>query len=213
MKESYVFLLLLKASWRSISCPIMTSCPQIHPMRTCKRSSASRNKDLRLPIAGVAMRYSHTACKRGKCVHVYTKRLSSNTLVGTCVSSVSATDGEADVRVLGSQSGLSPHSPEGQEDPGQDVGVPRHQAVTVQRDGVVRGDAPPPLIADRRERAKKKEEAANNGTKSPDERGGRMNGNGQGGPGKREAEDLFQQWRSALLRREGRRARGAFCES
>lgn len=164
-----MFLLLLKASWRSISCPIMTSCPQIHPMRTCKRSSASRNKDLRLPIAGVVMRYSHAACKRGKCVHVYTKSLSSKTLLWTCVPSVSATDGEADVRVLGSQSGLSPHSPEGQEDPGQDVGVPRHQTLTVQRNGAIRRDVPPPLaptplIADRRE----KEEAANNGTKSPD---------------------------------------------
>lgn len=46
------------------------------------------------------------------------------------VSAVSAADGEADVRVLGSQPGVSPHSPEGEEDPGQDVGVPRHQTVT-----------------------------------------------------------------------------------
>lgn len=46
------------------------------------------------------------------------------------MSAVSAADGEADVGVLGSQPGVSPHSPEGEEDPGQDVGVPRHQAVT-----------------------------------------------------------------------------------
>lgn len=46
------------------------------------------------------------------------------------VSAVSAADGEADVGVLGSQPGVSPHSPEGEEDPGQDVGVPRHQTVT-----------------------------------------------------------------------------------
>lgn len=46
------------------------------------------------------------------------------------VSAVSAADGEADVGVLGSQPGISPHSPEGEEDPGQDVGVPRHQTVT-----------------------------------------------------------------------------------
>lgn len=81
--------------------------------------------------------------------HVWTKSLSSNTLVWTCVPSVSATDGEADVRVLGSQSGLSPHGPEGEEDPGQDVGVPRHQTVTrVQRNGVTRRDAPPPRAPD-----------------------------------------------------------------
>lgn len=43
---------------------------------------------------------------------------------------VSAADGEADVGVLGSQPGVSPHSPEGEEDPGQDAGVPRHQTVT-----------------------------------------------------------------------------------
>lgn len=84
--------------------------------------------------------------------------------------SVSATDGEADVRVLGSQSGLSPHGPEGQEDPGQDVGVPRHQTVTVRRNGVIRRDAPPPL-APTPLRGRKKEEAANNGTESPDKRG------------------------------------------
>lgn len=84
--------------------------------------------------------------------------------------SVSATDGEADVRVLGSQSGLSPHGPEGQEDPGQDVGVPRHQTVTVRRNGVIRRDAPPPL-APTPLRGGKKEEAANNGTESPDKRG------------------------------------------
>lgn len=46
------------------------------------------------------------------------------------VSAVSAADGEADVGVLGSQPGVSPHSPEGEEDPGQDAGVPRHQTVT-----------------------------------------------------------------------------------
>lgn len=42
---------------------------------------------------------------------------------------VSAADGKADVGVLGSQSGLSPHSAEGEEDPGEDVRVPRHQTV------------------------------------------------------------------------------------
>lgn len=47
---------------------------------------------------------------------------------------VSAADGKADVRVLGSQSGLAPHSPEGEEDPGEDVRVPRHQTVTDSRD-------------------------------------------------------------------------------
>lgn len=46
------------------------------------------------------------------------------------VCAVSAADGEADVRVLGSQPSVSPHSPEGEEDPGQDAGVPRHQTVT-----------------------------------------------------------------------------------
>lgn len=102
------------------------------------------------------MRYSHTACKRGKCVHV-----SSNTSVWTRVPSVSATDGEADVRVLGSQSDLSPHGPQGQEDAGHDVGVPRHQTVTVQRNGVIRRDASPPLaptplIAERREKEERR---------------------------------------------------------
>lgn len=156
-------------------------------MRTCKRSSASRNKDLRLPIAGVVMRYSHTACKRGKCVHVYTKSLSSNTLVWTCVPSVSATDGEADVRVLGSQSGLSPHGPEGQEDPGQDVGVPRHQTVTVQRNGIICRDASPPLaptplIADRREKEERRKKRPQTMGQSHPIRGGWLTDNGQGGP-------------------------------
>ena len=38
--------------------------------------------------------------------------------------------GQADVRVLGSQPGLPPDRPEGEEDPGQDAGVPGHQVVT-----------------------------------------------------------------------------------
>jgi len=45
------------------------------------------------------------------------------------VSSGSKTDGKTDVRVLGSQPGLSPHSPAVEEDPGKDVGIPRHQIV------------------------------------------------------------------------------------
>lgn len=47
-----------------------------------------------------------------------------------CVSTVSAADGKTDVGVLGSQPSLSPHSPEGEEDPGKDVRVPGHQTVT-----------------------------------------------------------------------------------
>lgn len=43
---------------------------------------------------------------------------------------MSAADGKTDVGVLGSQPGLSPDSPEGEEDPGKDVRVPRHQTVT-----------------------------------------------------------------------------------
>lgn len=52
------------------------------------------------------------------------------------VCAVSAPDGEADVRVLGSQPGVSPHSPEGEENPGQDAGVPRHQTVTETETGL-----------------------------------------------------------------------------
>lgn len=48
----------------------------------------------------------------------------------TYVSSVPAADGKTDVGVLGSQPGLPPNSPEGEEDPGEDVRVPRHQTVT-----------------------------------------------------------------------------------
>lgn len=46
------------------------------------------------------------------------------------MSSVSKTDGEADVRVLGSQPSLSPNSFAGEEDCGKDVRIPRHQTVT-----------------------------------------------------------------------------------
>lgn len=46
-----------------------------------------------------------------------------------CVSVFTA-DGETDVGVLGPQSGLAPHSPEGEEDAGEDVRDPRHQTVT-----------------------------------------------------------------------------------
>lgn len=87
---------------------------------------------------------------------------------------VSAPDGKADVGVLGPQPRLSPHSPEGEEDPGQDVGVPRHQTVTVERETAPPAEMdhrrwPPPhfTLAHRR----KKEEAANNGTRSPDQGG------------------------------------------
>lgn len=122
--------------------------------------------------------------------------------------SVSTTDGEADVRVLGSQSGLSPHSPEGQEDPGQDAGVPRHQTVTVQRHGVIRRDAlpplaPAPLLTGRRE----KEERRKNGTKSPIRGWMTDNSRMEGGGQEMRAEDLSHQWRSGLLRKEGSSAR------
>lgn len=93
------------------------------------------------------------------------------------MASVSATDGEADVGVLGSQPSLSPHGPEGQEDPGKDVGVPRHQAVTANRETASSAETchrhrpRHHLIGDRRER-KTEAEAANNGTKSPSKTGG-----------------------------------------
>lgn len=99
--------------------------------------------------------------------------------------SVSATDGKADVGVLGSQPGLSPHSPEGEEDPGQDVGVPRHQTVTVERETASSAETYHRhwprhhfTLTDRRKKERKKEEAANNGTKSPDK--GEMSDNGRG---------------------------------
>lgn len=98
------------------------------------------------------------------------KKLSPYALLWTCVPSVSATDGKADVGVLGSQPGLSPHSPEGEEDPGQDVGVPGHQTVTVEREPESSAETYQRrwprhrfTLTDRR----KKEEVTNNGTKSP----------------------------------------------
>lgn len=47
-----------------------------------------------------------------------------------CVSSVSTADGETDVGVLGSWPGQTPHSSQGEEEPGENVRVPRHQNVT-----------------------------------------------------------------------------------
>ena len=54
------------------------------------------------------------------------------------MSLVSKADGKTDVRVLGSQPGLSPHSPEGEEEPGKDVRDPRHQTVRESEDLITR---------------------------------------------------------------------------
>lgn len=62
--------------------------------------------------------------------HTFIENIIVFLCICTCASLVSATDGKTDVGVLGSQPGLSPHSPEGEEDPGEDVRVPRHQTVT-----------------------------------------------------------------------------------
>lgn len=43
---------------------------------------------------------------------------------------MSTTNGKVDVGVLGPQPDVPPHSPEGEEDPGEDVRVSRYQAVT-----------------------------------------------------------------------------------
>lgn len=88
------------------------------------------------------------------------------------VSSVSTADGKIDVGVLGSQPGLSPHSPEGEEDPGQDVRVPRHQTVTGSRDRrchqprLVTATGTAPLTPANRRKGKK--ETVNDGTKETD---------------------------------------------
>lgn len=86
---------------------------------------------------------------------------------------MSAADGKADVRVLGSQSSLSPHGPEGEEDPGEDVRVPRHQTVTDSRDRnahqqrrVTATHTAPLALADRRKGGKN--ETMNDGTKETD---------------------------------------------
>lgn len=91
------------------------------------------------------------------------------------MSAVSTADGKTDVGVLGSQPGLSPHSPEGEEDPGEDVGVPRHQTVTESEDRyshqqrhVTATGAAPLTLANRRKGKKKKNETVNDGTKETD---------------------------------------------
>ncbi len=80
----------------------------------------------------------------------------------TCVSSVSTADGKTDVGVLGSQPGLSPLSPEGEEDPGEDVRVPRHQTVTERQERcshhqrLVTANGTAPLTLANRRKGKKK---------------------------------------------------------
>lgn len=139
----FTYCLFLQASWRSTNCLTTTWCPQTRPMRTWERLSVLRNKDRPLQIAGAVTRYPFwfflTLFFSNSASSLMSKSL-RNQLITTAqlykknppsfVSSVSTTDGKIDVGVLGSQPGLSPHSPEGEEDPGQDVRVPRHQTVT-----------------------------------------------------------------------------------
>lgn len=76
---------------------------------------------------------------------------------------MSTADGKTDVGVLGSQPGLSPHSPEGEEDPGEDVRVPRHQTVTESQERcshhqrLVTATGTVPLMLASKRKGKKKE--------------------------------------------------------